>query len=58
MLTSNLGGVAAPFITGWIVSETGSFRFAIWTAAAILIAGVAAYSLLLKTIEPEPWKTT
>ena len=54
----NLGGVAAPLITGWIVSETGSFRFAFWTAAAILIAGVAAYSLLLKTIEPEPWQTT
>lgn len=54
----NLGGVAAPLITGWIVSETGSFTFAFWTAAAILVTGVAAYALLLKNIEPVPWQTT
>ena len=54
----NLGGVAAPLITGWIVSETGSFTFAFWTAAAILLIGVAAYALLLKNIEPVPWQTT
>jgi len=54
----NLGGVAAPLITGWIVSETGSFLFAFWTAAAILIMGVAAYAVLLKNIEPVSWQTT
>jgi MFS family permease len=54
----NLGGVAAPLITGWIVTETGSFLFAFWTAAAILISGVAAYAVMLKNIEPVPWQTT
>lgn len=54
----NLGGVAAPLVTGWIVSETGSFLFAFWTAAAILLTGVAAYAVLLNNIEPVPWQTT
>jgi MFS family permease len=53
----NLGGVFAPIVTAMIVAQTGSFLLSFWTAAAILGLGVAAYALLLKTIEPVQWKT-
>jgi len=53
----NLGGVLAPLATGWIVTGTGSFQLAFWTAAAILGVGVTAYSYFLKKIEPVQWET-
>ena len=54
----NLGGVAAPIVTGIIVAQTGSFLFAFWTAAAILGVGVAAYAIFLRKLEQVQWKTT
>ncbi|HEU0119066.1 MAG TPA: MFS transporter [Bryobacteraceae bacterium] len=54
----NLGGVIAPLATGMIVSQTGSFLLAFWTAAAILALGVSAYTIFLQRIEPVTWKTT
>lgn len=52
----NLGGVAAPLVTGWIVAATGSFLFTFWTAAAILTLGVAAYTVLLPNMDPVKWE--
>ena len=35
----NLAGVAAPWLTGWIVQETGQFYWAFVVAAVIVLAG-------------------
>lgn len=51
----NLGGVASPLITGWIVAETGSFLIAFWIAGALLGLGVATYIFWLRRVEPVTW---
>ena len=35
----NLGGVVSPLLTGWVVSETGSFSLAFAAATVVLIGG-------------------
>ena len=54
----NLGGVASPAITGWIVKETGSFSLAFTVASLTLVAGVAAYLALVGRVEPLDWGPT
>jgi len=51
----NLGGVVSPLVTGWIVSQTGSFSLAFGAAAAVLACGAAVYLLSLGRIEPVHW---
>lgn len=51
----NLGGVAAPMATGWIVAETGSFQLAFWLAAAVQCAGVVLYLVFLGKVETVEW---
>jgi MFS-type transporter involved in bile tolerance (Atg22 family) len=51
----NMGGVASPALTGWIVKETGSFSLAFTAAALMLVVGVFAYLCLLPAIAPLEW---
>lgn len=51
----NLGGVASPALTGWIVKETGSYFWAFAAAAAMLWVGVFAYVFLVGQIAPLEW---
>jgi ACS family glucarate transporter-like MFS transporter len=52
-LGGNLGGVLAPALTGYIVKATGSFTPAFLFAGALLLAGIAAYWILIpRTNEP------
>jgi cyanate permease len=37
----NLAGVAAPWVTGWVVERTGQFYFAFLVAAMVALAGSA-----------------
>ena len=39
----NLAGVAAPWITGWIVQQTGQFYVAFVVAAAVVLAAAAMF---------------
>ncbi len=48
----NAMGIAAPIVTGLIVKFTHSFAGAFLAAAAILVAGILAFVLLLGRIEP------
>jgi MFS family permease len=54
----NVMGIAAPFVTGFIVRETHSFAGAFLAAAGILVVGILAFIFLLGRIEtlpsPEP----
>lgn len=49
----NLGGVAAPVITGVLVERTGSFVPAFLTASAFVLAAAAAYATLMLRRTPE-----
>ncbi|MDQ3331523.1 MAG: MFS transporter, partial [Planctomycetota bacterium] len=51
----NMGGVASPALTGWIVKETGSFSLAFTAASVMLVVGVFAYLFLLPKIAPLEW---
>ncbi|MBO0797552.1 MAG: MFS transporter [Blastocatellia bacterium] len=44
----NLGGIIAPWLTGYIVDKTGSFARAFGLTGIILIAGIIAYLSLVK----------
>jgi MFS family permease len=39
----NLGGVVAPWLTGWVVQQSGHFYLAFVAAAAVALAGAAAF---------------
>ncbi len=51
----NMGGVASPALTGWIVKETGSYSLAFTAAALMLVVGVFAYLWLLPKVAPLQW---
>ncbi|MHB2017646.1 MAG: MFS transporter [Candidatus Xenobia bacterium] len=50
----NLMGMAAPIVTGYIVSTTHSFAAAFMVATAVLLAGVLGFLALLGRVEPIP----
>jgi MFS family permease len=45
---SNLSGIVAPIVTGWLVQRTGSYDAPIVSASVILLVGVFAYALLVR----------
>jgi MFS transporter, ACS family, D-galactonate transporter len=51
---NNSMGVAAPIVTGYVLSDTHSFSGAFLIAAIVLVIGVASFVLLLGRIEPLP----
>jgi ACS family D-galactonate transporter-like MFS transporter len=52
--SNQLSGIAAPFLTGWIVSVTHSYAWAFVIAAIYLLMGIASYIFLLGRIERIP----
>jgi MFS family permease len=52
--SNQLSGIAAPIITGYLVSATRSFSWAFGVSAIYLLVGIAAYIFLLGRIEPIP----
>jgi ACS family D-galactonate transporter-like MFS transporter len=49
---SQLAGISAPIVTGYIVQFTHSFSLAFATAAVVLVIGILAYVVLLQEIAP------
>lgn len=45
---SNLAGVAAPIMTGWLIQRTGSYEAPMQAIAVILLLGAASYGLLVR----------
>jgi MFS family permease len=45
---SNLSGIVAPIITGWLVQVTGSFEAPMQFITGLLLAGILAYVFLVK----------
>jgi len=50
--SNQLSGIAAPIITGYVVTATQSYALAFGIAAAYLLVGIASYVFLLGKIEP------
>jgi ACS family D-galactonate transporter-like MFS transporter len=56
-LSNQLSGIAAPIITGYVVTETKSYSWAFGISAIYLLLGIGSYLFLLGKIEqiaPEP----
>ena len=51
-LSNQISGIAAPIVTGYIISATGSYAWAFGVAAIYLLIGIASYIFLLGKIEP------
>jgi MFS family permease len=52
---ANFAGVTAPWLTGWIVNETGEYYWAFVVAAAVSLAGAAIFVFGIRRIEPVRW---
>jgi ACS family D-galactonate transporter-like MFS transporter len=52
----NLGGVAAPWVTGRIVQKTGKFFLAFVAVSVLLLCGAAAWGLIVRKVAPIKWK--
>jgi ACS family D-galactonate transporter-like MFS transporter len=50
-LVGNLGGVASPLVTGWVVKRTGSFQWAFVIAGAVLVTGALVYIFGVRTLD-------
>jgi MFS family permease len=51
-LIGNLGGVASPVLTGWIVTKTSSFQWAFVVAAGVMLVGILIYLFVVRTLDP------
>lgn len=47
-MASNLAGVAAPILTGWLIGKTGTYEAPMQAVAALLLIGAGSYALLVK----------
>jgi MFS transporter, ACS family, D-galactonate transporter len=54
---ANFAGVIGPALTGYLVDRTGHFASALVVAAAICVAGVFAWVLVVGRVEPICWKS-
>ncbi|MBI1897983.1 MAG: MFS transporter [Acidobacteria bacterium] len=51
---SNLAGVAAPILTGWLIETTGSYEAPMQAIAVLLILGAVSYAVLVRRMEGAP----
>jgi MFS transporter, ACS family, D-galactonate transporter len=49
--TANLAGIAAPWLTGWVVQTTGQFYLAFLLAAGIVLASAACFVFGVEKVE-------
>jgi len=52
----NLSGIAAPWLTGWIVQRTGQFYWAFVVTTMFLVLGTICFTLIIRRVEPETWR--
>jgi MFS family permease len=54
-LCANMAGVLAPLVTGFIVHRSNDFFWPFAIAAAVTLAGVLAYVVVIRRVEPVAW---
>ncbi len=52
---ANFAGVTAPWLTGWIVKETGQYYLAFVAAAVVALAAAGIFVFGIRRIEPVKW---
>jgi MFS transporter, ACS family, D-galactonate transporter len=52
---ANLAGVAAPWLTGFIVQQTGEYFWAFAVAAVVVLTGAAIFIFGIGRLEPVKW---
>jgi hypothetical protein len=45
---ANLAGIVAPWLTGWMIQQTGSFDTPIKAVGLWLVLGIASYLILVR----------
>jgi ACS family D-galactonate transporter-like MFS transporter len=50
---SNLGGVAAPILTGWLKERSGGYEAPMQAIWVVLLVGIASYMFLVKPVQLE-----
>ncbi len=53
----NIAGILAPWITGWIVFESGSFYWAFVLSATMLVLAACSYLFLVHEVTPLHWNS-
>ena len=54
---ANFSGIAAPWLAGFIVQARGSARLAFVVAGGVTLVGAAAWTFLVRRVEPVNWDT-
>ncbi len=52
----NISGMIAPWLTGWIVKETGGFYVAFVITTSLLVVGMLAFTVIIPKVEPVQWR--
>jgi predicted MFS family arabinose efflux permease len=47
-MASNLAGVSAPILTGWLIQSTGNYEAPMKAIAVLLVMGAASYAVLVR----------
>ena len=47
-MASNLAGIAAPILTGWLIDATGTYEAPMQAIAVLLLVGAGSYAWLVK----------
>jgi MFS family permease len=47
-MASNLAGVSAPILTGWLIQSTGNYQAPMQAIAVLLVMGAASYAVLVR----------
>ena len=52
----NIAGIVGPLMTGYLVDRTGNFNLAFGLSAAVALAGVGFWCLVVRKVAPVDWK--
>jgi MFS family permease len=51
----NIAGIVAPIVTGLVIDRTGQFFWAFAIACAVTVAGIFAWGVVIRKVEPLNW---
>ncbi|HEV8018266.1 MAG TPA: MFS transporter [Steroidobacteraceae bacterium] len=52
---SNLSGVVAPLVTGYLAEATGHYTAGLWVAGVVALLGVGAWLVIVPAVRPVAW---
>jgi MFS family permease len=52
---SNVAGVVAPVVTGYLVEATGHYSAALWLAGVVALVGLIAWLAIVPPVRPVDW---